>query len=95
MISSINTLGPGEELFAAASNVAVASGQLLFIREGTLMARPFDPETATFQGDGVPVAEVCRKLGSSEQTFYSLEDMPPSAFAARIQRLQPDPCSQA
>ncbi|TFG40341.1 MAG: serine/threonine protein kinase, partial [Candidatus Aminicenantes bacterium] len=57
MVASLDELGPGEELFAAASNVAVASGQLLFIREGTLMARPFEPETATFFGDAVPVAE--------------------------------------
>ncbi len=57
MVGSLKELGPGVELFAAASNVAFASGQLLFIREGTLMARPFEPETATFFGDAVPVAE--------------------------------------
>ncbi len=57
MVGSLKEPGPGVELFAAASNVAFASGQLLFIREETLMARPFEPETATFLGDAVPVAE--------------------------------------
>jgi len=57
MITSIDELGAGEEFLAAASNVAVAAGHLLFIRDETLMAQPFDPETATFIGDAVPVAE--------------------------------------
>ncbi len=32
-------------------------GRLLFIRENTLMAQPFDPASATTSGDVVPVAE--------------------------------------
>jgi Tol biopolymer transport system component len=74
MLASIDTLGPGEELFAAASNVAVASGQLLFIREGTLMARPFDPETATFLGDGVPVAEDVMYIAGARYGAFSVSD---------------------
>ena len=72
MIASIDTLGPGEELFAAASNVAIASGHLLFIREGTLMARPFDPETATFLGDGMPVAEDVMYIAGARYGAFSV-----------------------
>ena len=74
MVASIDTLGPGEELFAAASNVAVASGQLLFIREGTLMARPFDPETASFLGDGVPVAEDVMYIAGARYGAFSVSE---------------------
>jgi Tol biopolymer transport system component len=33
------------------------SGYLLFLREGTLMARPFNPDRLEFGGDAVPIAE--------------------------------------
>ena len=57
MLGSVEETGPGRELLAAASNVAVASGYLLFIREGTLMARPFDVEAEAFVGEAAPVSE--------------------------------------
>ena len=41
----------------ARSNVVYASGFLLFIRDGILMAQRFDPATARVSGDPVPVAE--------------------------------------
>jgi Tol biopolymer transport system component/tRNA A-37 threonylcarbamoyl transferase component Bud32 len=41
----------------ARSNVVYASGFLLFIRDGILMAQQFDPATARVSGDPVPVAE--------------------------------------
>ena len=34
-----------------------ADGNLLFVRERALMARPFDPDSLEFTGDAVPVAE--------------------------------------
>src|SRR5690242_4082224 len=33
------------------------SGYLLFLREGTLMARPFNPDRIEFEGDAVPIAD--------------------------------------
>jgi eukaryotic-like serine/threonine-protein kinase len=45
------------EILAAASNAVYASGYLLFARESTLMAQPFDAAKARTTGDAVPIAE--------------------------------------
>ncbi|MGD8439970.1 MAG: hypothetical protein PVG53_05510, partial [Holophagae bacterium] len=57
MVASVDDPSPGRELLAAPTNVEVASGFLLFIREQTLMAQPFDPESAELVGDAVPLAD--------------------------------------
>ncbi|MCI0402089.1 MAG: hypothetical protein L0212_01015, partial [Acidobacteria bacterium] len=44
-------------LLHASSNVAYASGHLLFAREGTLMVQPFDPNNLDLTGDAFPLAE--------------------------------------
>jgi serine/threonine protein kinase/Tol biopolymer transport system component len=44
-------------LFPATSNVYYACGNLLFIRQGTLMAQRFDPVKLELTGDPVPIAE--------------------------------------
>jgi len=44
-------------LFHARSNVAYTSGYLLFMRQGTLMARPFDEKRLEMKGEAFPVAE--------------------------------------
>ena len=56
----IGSLHPGEAvttLFDAESLVKNTEGHLLFGREGTLMALPFDPETRRPGGEAFPVAE--------------------------------------
>jgi Tol biopolymer transport system component len=45
------------ELLRSAAAADYAAGQLLYAREATLMARPFDPERFEFTGDAVPVCE--------------------------------------
>ena len=45
------------EIGRASSNAVYSSGHLLFLREDTLMAQPFDPDKRTVQGEAVPVAE--------------------------------------
>jgi Tol biopolymer transport system component len=42
---------------ATGSNALYAQGHVLFLREGTLMAQPFDAERLTTTGEAVPVAE--------------------------------------
>jgi len=50
--------GDGEtELLRSAAAADYAAGQLLYAREATLMARPFDAERLEFTGDAVPVCE--------------------------------------
>ena len=44
-------------LLHASSNSAYASGHLLFLREHSLMAQPFDVKSLSFNGDAFPVAE--------------------------------------
>ncbi|MEE8502232.1 MAG: protein kinase [Kiloniellales bacterium] len=44
-------------LMRSESNALYASGHLLFVRENTLMARPFDPGALEFTGDAFPLAE--------------------------------------
>ncbi len=39
------------------SNVAYADGRLLFVRDGVLLAQPFDPARAVLSGDAVPLAQ--------------------------------------
>ena len=48
------------------------SGYLLFLREGTLMARPFDPDRMAFAGDAVPVVEHVAKPISAVGGYFSV-----------------------
>ena len=49
-------------LFRAPTAVEVASGHLLFVRDRTLMARPFDDGKLEFTGDPFPIAETVALL---------------------------------
>jgi len=44
-------------LLDANSNTVYAEGHLLYLRESTLMAQPFDPKRLATTGDAVPIAE--------------------------------------
>jgi serine/threonine protein kinase len=44
-------------LMHGTSNIEYALGHLLFVRQSTLMAQPFDTVTHMFLGDAVPIAE--------------------------------------
>jgi len=49
-------------LFRAPAAVEYASGHIFFVRDRTLLARPFDPKKLKFAGDSFPVAEVVTLL---------------------------------
>jgi Tol biopolymer transport system component len=49
--------GPPKSLLRAQTNAAYALGYLLYLRDTTLMAQPFDPDRLAFSGDAIPVAE--------------------------------------
>ena len=74
MVGSIDGPGPDRELLAAASNTAVAGDHLLFMREGTLMAQPFDQETPQLVGDAVPLAEDVLYIGGARLGAFSVSD---------------------
>jgi len=60
---------PAETLLEAESSVAYADGHLLFLRDASLMAEPFDPVSLKFTGDPFPVAEQVGTEGSRYTSF--------------------------
>jgi Tol biopolymer transport system component len=56
-------------LFASESSAAFASGHLVFLSDGTLMAQPFDLTALRTRGDPFPIAEQVGSEGSRYATF--------------------------
>ena len=56
---------PSKTVGQASSNVVYAEGHLLYLRERTLMAQPFDTERLVTTGEAVPVAEQVETLLNS------------------------------
>jgi dipeptidyl aminopeptidase/acylaminoacyl peptidase len=46
-----------KRLLSVSGTIAYAAGHLLFVRDGTLVAHPFDPNRLQVTGDPIPVAE--------------------------------------
>jgi serine/threonine protein kinase len=56
-------------LFPLDSKMEYASGHVLFVRDGTLMAQSFDPTSRQWAGDAFPVAEEVGNEGSRYSSF--------------------------
>jgi serine/threonine protein kinase len=56
-VASLDGHEPRRRLADVSSNVQYASGHLLYLRQRTLMAQPFDPVTSELTGEPVPIAE--------------------------------------
>ena len=63
-IGSLDQSEAAIALFQADSSVSYASGHLLFARDDTLMAQPFNPDTRQSEGDAFPLAEYVSREGS-------------------------------
>ena len=63
-IGSLDSADAVITLLQAESSVSYASGHLLFARDDTLMAQPFDPDTRRLTGDAFPLAEHVSREGS-------------------------------
>ncbi|MFI5251693.1 MAG: protein kinase [Bacteroidota bacterium] len=64
--SSMNkTLIPGN------SNTCFVNGHILFIRQGTLMAQPFDPGKLEMTGDAIPIAEQIQYGAARSRGMFS------------------------
>ena len=63
-IGSLDPAEPAVTLFQAESSVSYASGHVLFARDDTLMAQPFDPDARQPKGDAFPLAEHVSTEGS-------------------------------
>ncbi len=56
------------------SNVVYAQNHLLFLRETTLMAQPFDPQRLTLTGDAFPIAEQIQTQGNPPAGVFSASE---------------------
>jgi serine/threonine protein kinase len=73
----VGSIDSKEETFVmpARSTIAYASpGFLLFVREGTLMAQPFDANAVRVSGDSVPVAEQVRYFPQNSSALFSVSE---------------------
>src|SRR5262249_16794555 len=67
--------GPEKVLLHSPSEAVYASGHLLFMREKTLMARPFDARHLEFSGEAFPVVDGVRLLSFASATgVFSASD---------------------
>ncbi len=61
-------------LLHAHSNAIFASGQILFLRQNTLMAQPFDPKRLEFTGDAFPIADQVQDIATRVQGIFSASE---------------------
>ena len=63
-----------KQLMKSETMAEYASGHLLFMREQTLMARPFNPRTLEITGEAVPVAEHIAINGGVSRPIFSVSE---------------------
>jgi Tol biopolymer transport system component len=61
-------------IFHNHSNAIFVSGHILFLRQNTLMAQPFDPKRLEFTGDALPVAEQVEDVIPRVQGIFSASE---------------------
>jgi Tol biopolymer transport system component len=70
----VTALGSSERtrlMDVESTNVLYSNRHLLFLRETTLMAQPFDPERLALVGDAFPVVEHVQTSGAPSYGFFS------------------------
>ncbi|HKF51750.1 MAG TPA: protein kinase, partial [Candidatus Acidoferrales bacterium] len=67
-------------LFRNHSNAIYASGYLLFLRQNTLMAQPFNSKKLELMGDAIPIAENVEDVAPRVQGSFSASDDGTLAF---------------
>jgi len=66
--------GVDKEVLRAASHAEYASGHVLFLRESTLMARPFDVGKLECYGDPLPIADPVRFIPAAMRGVFDVSD---------------------
>jgi serine/threonine protein kinase/Tol biopolymer transport system component len=61
-----------KRLVRAKSNAVYAAGHLLFVREGALMAQPFDADAVELTGDAFPIAEAVSYSGNFSRGSFTV-----------------------
>ena len=59
-------------LIETLSDAVYAQGHVLYLREGTLMAQPFDLKRLALIGEAVPVAENVKSVGAQRRGIFSV-----------------------
>ena len=73
-VGTLDSADRVQVLETASPNVRYASGHLLFMRDRTLMAQPFDVGALKTHGDPVPVAQQIRTSGAQQYAVFSASD---------------------
>jgi Tol biopolymer transport system component len=71
-----------EPLVHVSSNAVYASGHILFVRDGTLMAQPFDPSRLQLTGGAFPIAEQILFDAGYTRAIFSVSQNGVLAFQA-------------
>jgi Tol biopolymer transport system component len=66
--------GETTDVMPLVTQAEYANGNLLFVREHALMARPFNPQSLEFTGDAVPVAEEVLVVSGASLATFSASD---------------------
>ncbi|HEY3176751.1 MAG TPA: protein kinase [Candidatus Polarisedimenticolia bacterium] len=72
-LGSLDSKG-SDLLFYSHAGALYASGQILFLRQDTLMARPFDPERRKLTGDAVPIADPVPEVAIFSRGLFSASE---------------------
>jgi hypothetical protein len=71
-VASLDGSGVEQLLSADSPAVYAPPGYLLYAREGTLMAQPFDADTRRLTGDAAPVAQEIASFGTNSGRAFSV-----------------------
>ncbi len=64
--------GEPKEILAAGSNVAYSDGYLFYVKEGALIAQPFDPSSLSFKGKPVSIAANVEFYDARNMGFFAV-----------------------
>ena len=73
-LASLDSSERKELLSPDSNNVLYSQGHLLFLRETTLMAQPFDVRRLELTGEAFPIAEEIQALGTWPNGVFSVSD---------------------
>jgi hypothetical protein len=71
-VASLDGSGVQQLLSADSPAVYAPPGYLVYVREGTLMAQPFDADTRRLTGDAAPVAQEIASFGTTSLRAFSV-----------------------
>jgi serine/threonine protein kinase len=79
-----------KRLLAGTSNVAYASGHILYMRENSLMAHPFDPDALELRGDPFPIAEALQFSPRYSVASFAVSNNGALIYEGRSSSLTPE-----